>query len=102
MSFRGLAFNVTLDFEHFSWIHPCNLSCVCVTSVALESKGAIYYGELKKKHDFSTWSDVCCHNLRDLRRSSRWWSLTVSKQLMKCVGSHLGLAEILKAGFDVL
>ena len=41
VSFHGLAFNATLDFEHFSWIQPCGLAGVGVTSVARESKEPI-------------------------------------------------------------
>jgi lipoate-protein ligase B len=48
VSFHGLAFNVTLDFEHFSWIQPCGLAGVGVTSVARESKEPVDFSDVKK------------------------------------------------------
>jgi lipoyl(octanoyl) transferase len=45
VSFHGLALNVSLDFEHFSWIQPCGLSGVGVTSIERE---------LQEQVDFST------------------------------------------------
>lgn len=45
--FHGLAFNVTLDFEHFSWIQPCGLSGVGVTSLASESNELVEYSAVK-------------------------------------------------------
>ena len=47
VSFHGLAFNATLDFEHFSWIQPCGLAGVGVTSVARESKEPIDFSVVK-------------------------------------------------------
>lgn len=47
VSFHGLAFNVTLAFEHFSWINPCGLSGVGVTSLARELKGPVDFAEVK-------------------------------------------------------
>lgn len=52
VSFHGLAFNVTLDFEHFSWIQPCGLSGVGVTSVARESKESIDFAGVKNSMIF--------------------------------------------------
>lgn len=50
VSFHDLAFNVTLDCEHFIWLQPCGLSGVRVTSVARESKESIdFYGGEKTK-----------------------------------------------------
>lgn len=37
VTFHGLALNATLDFEHFSWIQPCGLAGVGVTSIAREA-----------------------------------------------------------------
>jgi len=48
VAFHGLALNVTLDFEHFSWIQPCGLSGVGVTSVARESRESIVFSDVKK------------------------------------------------------
>ncbi len=36
VSFHGLAFNVNIDLEPFSWIEPCGLAGVGVTSLARE------------------------------------------------------------------
>jgi lipoyl(octanoyl) transferase len=47
VSFHGLALNVTLDFEHFSWIQPCGLTGVGVTSLARESDKPINFYEVK-------------------------------------------------------
>lgn len=47
VSFHGLAFNVALDFEHFSWIQPCGLSGVGVTSLTRESGKSVDFNEVK-------------------------------------------------------
>jgi len=36
VSFHGLALNVNLDLEPFSWIHPCGMQGVAMTSIARE------------------------------------------------------------------
>lgn len=48
VTFHGLAFNVTLDFEHFGWIQPCGLSGVGVTSLAEEAGGTVVFAEVKE------------------------------------------------------
>jgi len=48
VAFHGLALNATLDFEHFSWIQPCGLAGVGVTSLARESKHPIDFSDVKK------------------------------------------------------
>jgi lipoyl(octanoyl) transferase len=47
VAFHGLAFNATLDFEHFSWIQPCGLAGVGVTSVARESTDPVDFSVVK-------------------------------------------------------
>ncbi len=47
VAFHGLAFNVTLDFEHFSWIQPCGLSGVGVTSVDRETADPVDFNNVK-------------------------------------------------------
>jgi lipoate-protein ligase B len=47
VTFHGLAFNVTLDFEHFGWIQPCGLSGVGVTSLAEEVAGTVVFADVK-------------------------------------------------------
>jgi len=47
VSFHGLAFNVTLDFEHFSWIQPCGLTGIGVTSLERESDKPINFYQVK-------------------------------------------------------
>jgi len=41
ITFHGLALNVDLDLTPFSWINPCGLSNVTMTSLALESENGI-------------------------------------------------------------
>jgi lipoate-protein ligase B len=40
ISFHGLAMNINLDLEPFSWINPCGLSHISVTSVKNELQKA--------------------------------------------------------------
>jgi lipoate-protein ligase B len=47
VAFHGLAFNATLDFEHFSWIQPCGLTGVGVTSVERETSESIDFPSVK-------------------------------------------------------
>lgn len=47
VTFHGFAFNVTLDFEHFSWIQPCGLSGVGVTSVDRETNDPVDFNNVK-------------------------------------------------------
>lgn len=49
VAFHGLALNANLDFEHFSWIQPCGLAGVGVTSLARESGASIDFSEVKIK-----------------------------------------------------
>ncbi len=48
VTFHGLALNVTLDFEHFSWIQPCGLSGVGVTSIEREAGTPVDFSLVKK------------------------------------------------------
>ncbi len=48
VTFHGLAFNVSLDFEHFGWIQPCGLAGVGVTSMDRELAGAIEFSRVKE------------------------------------------------------
>ncbi|HDI60185.1 MAG TPA: lipoyl(octanoyl) transferase [Desulfobacteraceae bacterium] len=41
VSFHGLALNVDLDLTPFSWIHPCGLAGVAMTSLAAEGATAV-------------------------------------------------------------
>lgn len=56
VTFHGLALNVSLDFEHFSWIQPCGLSGVGVTSIERE---------LQEQVDFSTVTDYAIARMAD-------------------------------------
>lgn len=47
ISFHGLALNVNLTIEPFSWIQPCGLQGVGVTSLELERKETIALAEVK-------------------------------------------------------
>ncbi len=46
ISFHGLALNVNLDLEPYSWINPCGLSDVSMTSMARESRRPIALDEV--------------------------------------------------------
>lgn len=48
VTFHGLALNVNLDFEHFSWIQPCGLQQVGVTSIARESGMEVCFTTVKE------------------------------------------------------
>ncbi len=48
VTFHGLAFNINLDFEHFSWINPCGLQQVGVTSLVKERGESISFAEVKE------------------------------------------------------
>jgi lipoyl(octanoyl) transferase len=41
VAFHGLALNVTTDLTPFSWINPCGLSGVCMTSLAAEAGASV-------------------------------------------------------------
>lgn len=41
VSWHGIAFNVNLDLEPFSWIDPCGLNGVAMTSIAVESESPV-------------------------------------------------------------
>ncbi len=49
ITFHGLAFNVNIDFEHFSWIRPCGLQQVGVSSLARETGKEISLALAKKQ-----------------------------------------------------
>lgn len=48
ISFHGLALNVNLDLKPYSWINPCGLSEVSMTSMARESKKTIAIDEVRQ------------------------------------------------------
>lgn len=48
VAFHGLAFNISINFEHFNWIHPCGLSGVGVTSVAKELGHPVAFSAVKE------------------------------------------------------
>ena len=50
ISFHGLALNVNLALEPFSWVNPCGLSGVKMTSLQQEAgRGLVETGDVKKK-----------------------------------------------------
>ena len=49
VSYHGLALNVNLDLEPFSWINPCGLSGVSMTSMQRESREDIDLEAVKAK-----------------------------------------------------
>jgi len=53
VAFHGMALNVDLSLEPFSWINPCGLAGIGVTSMNLEGEKPAAVGEVKtvlKKH----------------------------------------------------
>lgn len=49
IAFHGFAFNVNLVMEPFSWINPCGLHGVGMTSLARELDGAVPMEEVREK-----------------------------------------------------
>lgn len=47
IAFHGLALNVDLSLEPFSWIHPCGLKGIQVTSLARESEQSVPIGKVR-------------------------------------------------------
>jgi len=47
ITFHGLALNVNLSLDPFSWIHPCGLKGIQVTSLAKESKQTVSIGKVR-------------------------------------------------------
>ena len=60
VSFHGLALNVNLDLTPFSWIQPCGLQGVQMTSLAQELSGAVSIAEVRKviKNKFASVFNV--------------------------------------------
>jgi len=53
ITFHGLALNVNLSMNPFSWIHPCGLKGIQVTSLAIESKQIVTMSKVRtslKRH----------------------------------------------------
>ena len=48
VSFHGLALNVNIDLEPFSWVNPCGLHDVAVTSMEQQLRKALPMEEVKK------------------------------------------------------
>jgi lipoyl(octanoyl) transferase len=49
VSFHGLALNVCLDLEPFSWVNPCGLAGVSMTTVSRECGREVTLAEVKKE-----------------------------------------------------
>jgi lipoyl(octanoyl) transferase len=49
VAFHGLALNVCLDLEPFSWVNPCGLTGVSMTSVSWECGRKVALDEVKKE-----------------------------------------------------
>lgn len=47
--FHGLALNVDVDLTPFSWVNPCGLTGVTMTSLSRECGGEVGLGEVKEK-----------------------------------------------------
>jgi len=57
IAFHGLALNVNLSLEPFTWIHPCGLEGIQVTSLAKESTHTV---SIARVRSFSFTSPVTC------------------------------------------
>lgn len=49
VTFHGMALNVTLDLEPFSWINPCGLKGMRMTSIQNETQLAVDMADVKKR-----------------------------------------------------
>ena len=49
VAFHGLALNVCLDLEPFSWVNPCGLAGVSMTTVSRECGREVTLAEVKKE-----------------------------------------------------
>jgi lipoyl(octanoyl) transferase len=49
VSFHGLALNVCLDLEPFSWVNPCGLAGVSMTTISRECGRDVALAEVKKE-----------------------------------------------------
>ncbi|MBW2412403.1 MAG: lipoyl(octanoyl) transferase LipB [Deltaproteobacteria bacterium] len=60
ISFHGLALNVNLDLAPFTWIQPCGLQGVQMTSMAKELSGEVSMSEVRKviKEKFQSIFDI--------------------------------------------
>jgi len=72
ISFHGLALNVNLDLAPFSWIQPCGLPRVKMTSMMLESSAELSLDQvrevLKKRFEAVFQVKLTQANFPDLRR----------------------------------
>jgi lipoic acid synthetase len=66
ISFHGLALNVNLDLKPYSWINPCGLSEVSMTSMVRESKRSISIDEVKQ-----VLSDTLRHRVQQAAESAQ-------------------------------
>ncbi len=48
IAFHGLALNVNLDLTPFSWVNPCGLTGVCMTTLSCECGREVTLSEVKK------------------------------------------------------
>ena len=59
IAFHGLALNVNLSLEPFSWVNPCGLTGVKMTTLSRESGREIMLDEVKKIPARSAQSGIC-------------------------------------------
>lgn len=67
ISFHGLALNAAMDLTPFSWITPCGLSGIQMTSIAKETGSAVSMGAVTRsaKAHFSSVFDVRLETVSD-------------------------------------
>ena len=85
ISFHGLALNVDLDLTPFSWINPCGLTGVAMTSMARELECGIDVEEVRKvlistvEETFSKRSSLTTHPAARSVQSNRSPTLAQAK-----------------------
>jgi lipoate-protein ligase B len=65
ITFHGLALNVNLDLMHFSWINPCGLAGVKMTTMTAHAARTPAVTEVKtamKGH----WEKIFCVTLKEI------------------------------------
>jgi lipoate-protein ligase B len=70
ISFHGLALNVNVDLTPFSWIQPCGLQGVCMTSMRQELDSELSMKEVrtavKKQFESILHVNLTAANISDL------------------------------------
>ncbi len=71
MAFHGLALNVNLSLAPFSWINPCGLTGIRMTSLSIEY-GAEICMEQASRHILRHLGDIFLRDLHEVEISEIW------------------------------